>query len=337
MPIKSTLLVRLIPPHALVLTAVLFNGCSRSTDVGSGSGLIPVVVQLDWVPEPEHGGFYQAKAKGWFAEAGLDVTFLPGGAHTFGPQKVATAQAHIGQADSTTVLLGVAQGLPLVNVGAVFQNDPSTLMLHADNPISSFEELNGKTVMARPEWVFLTYLKKRYGVSVNIIPQNFQVANFIADPTFVQQGFYVAEPFHIMAGGAKPPKFLYVWDAGFDAYTVLYANRRWARDNPEAMKAFMAVYIAGWRDYLTGDPTPAHELMKAENPNASDAFLAWSREQIIQERLVIGREREADDLSAIGRIEAERFAGQIAVLEELELVRPGSITPATVMTTEFLP
>ena len=38
-----------------------------------------LIVQLDWMAEPEHGGFYQAQARGFFREEGLDVTLLPGG------------------------------------------------------------------------------------------------------------------------------------------------------------------------------------------------------------------------------------------------------------------
>jgi len=77
--------------------------------------------------------------------------------------------------------------------------------------------------------------------------------------------------------------------------------------------------------------------MKAANPNNSDEFLAWSREKILTERLVGGRAFPADDLSRAVRIEPSRFAFQIAILEELNLVSPGKLTPETVMTTEFLP
>lgn len=330
----------------LIAAVVLTAGCaprqaSESPSGASADGkpaLTKIVVQLDWVPEPEHGGFFQAQARGWFRDAGLDVEFLPGGANAFGPQKVATRQAHIGQADSTTTLLAIAQGLPLIHIGAVFQNDPSVLMLHADNPVSRFEDLVGKTVMARPEWVFLPYLKKKYGVALNVIPQNFAVANFIADKNFIQQGFYVAEPYFVMKGGAPEPKYLYVWDAGFDAYTALFANRPWARDHGPQLRAFLAAYAAGWRDYIEGDPAPGQAALKAANPNNTDEFLAWSRQKIIDERLVGGRDATpAGDLSRAGRIEPARFAGQIAMLEELGLVAPGKITPDTVMTTDFLP
>ena len=321
--------------------AVALTGCSRqnrdtAAEEQTKGEAFPIVVQLDWVAEPEHGGFYQAQARGFFREAGLDVTLIPGGPNAFVMPKIATAQAHIGQADSTNTLLAINEGLPVIQVGAVFQNDPSVLMLHADNPVSSFEELDGKTIMARPEWAFLPYLRKKYSIDFQVIPQNFSVANFIADRNFIQQGYYIAEPYHIQKGGGKTPKYLYAWDAGFDAYTVLVANRPWAAAHPDEMRRFLAAYIRGWRDYLENDPTPAHELMKQANPNNTDDFLMFSRQMIIDERLVTGR-GPSDGPNQIGRVNPERFATQLRQLEELNILPAGKLQVADVVTTEYLP
>jgi NitT/TauT family transport system substrate-binding protein len=320
---------------ALLLSVVLVvtAGCSRKADETAGP--FKIVVQLDWVAEPEHGGFYQAQARGFFREAGIEVELIPGGPNAFVMQKLAGGLAQIGQADSTNTILATAQGLPVVQIGAVFQNDPSVLMLHAENPVNRFEDLNGKTIMARPEWAFLPYLKKKYGIEFSLIPFNFSVANFIANKDFIQQGYYIAEPYFITQGGAKPPKYLYAWDAGFDAYAVLAANRTWAEANPDRVRAFLAAYIRGWQDYLEGDPTPAHALMKEANANVTDEFLMFSRGMIISERLVIGRENGGP--AQIGRITRERFQRQIDQLEELDILEKGKVTVDDVMTTDYLP
>ncbi|HRE81631.1 MAG TPA: ABC transporter substrate-binding protein [Opitutaceae bacterium] len=324
------------------LLAFLITGCGKkdasataSPTTGASPSLFKVTVQLDWVPEPEHGGFFQAQAKGFFKEAGVEVELLPGGPNAFVMQKVATGKADVAQADSTNVLMAISEGLPLIHIGAVFQNDPSVLMLHAENPVQRFEDLNGKTIMARPEWAFLPYLRKKYQIDFNIIPQNFSVANFVTNKDFIQQGFYIAEPFHILRGGGKQPKFLYAWDAGFDAYTVLMANKAWSEKNPNQVRAFMAAYIRGWEDYLTNDPTPAHTLMKQVNPNNTDDFMNYSRKMIIDEKLVTGRQGGGN--SQIGRVSKERFQVQINQLEELKILPKGKITVDQVVTTAFLP
>jgi NitT/TauT family transport system substrate-binding protein len=319
----------------LLALALLTTGCGKKSAEPTSAAPFKITVQLDWVPEPEHGGFFQAQARGFFREAGLEIELVAGGPNAFVMQKVATGQAQVGQADSTNTILAAAQGLPVTQIGAVFQNDPSALMLHADNPITRFEELNGKTLMARPEWAFLPYLKKKYGIDFQLIPFNFSVANFIANKDFIQQGYYIAEPYFITKGGAKPPKYLYAWDAGFDAYAVLVANKTWAAQHPDQVRAFLRAYIRGWQEYLEGDPAPAHALMKQMNANNTDEFMMFSRQMIIDEKLVIGRQNGS--AAQIGRISRERFQTQINQLEELEILPKGKVTVDQVMTTDYLP
>jgi NitT/TauT family transport system substrate-binding protein len=301
------------------------------------SGRFKITVQLDWVPEPEHGGLYQAQARGFFDEAGLDVVLLPGGPNVNPTQNTALGRADIAQADSTNTLVVINnQDLPIIQIGAVFQNDPSVLMLHPENPVNRFEELNGKTIMARPQWAFIPYLKKKYGIDFQIVPQNFSTATFVADKNTIQQGYYIAEPYHIKKAGGPTPKYLYAWDAGFDSYTVLIANREWAQKNADHVRLFMKAAIRGWQDYLEGDPAPAHEALKKANKNNTDDFMMFSRKMIIDEKLVVGRSNGGPQ--QIGRISPQRFATQIQQLEDLGILKPpGKLKVERVMTEAYLP
>ncbi len=317
----------LLPSLLLASILVIATGCGRKANT--------LTVQLDWVAEPEHGGFYQALARGYFKAAGLDVTIIPGGPNGNVIQRISSGQADIGQSDSISAILAAAQEAPVINSGAVFQNDPTVLMLHAENPVTRFEELDGKAIMARPDWAFLPHLKKKYGIDFKIIPKNFSVANFIVDKNFIQQGYYIAEPYHITQGGASEPKYLYAWDAGFDAYTVLIANKPWAATHAPQLRAFLQAYIHGWQDYLEGDPTPAHELMKKANASNTDEFLTYSRAKIIRDKLVIGRQNGST--AQIGWIDRQRFQNQLQQLEDLGLLAKDLLTAEQVMTTEYLP
>jgi NitT/TauT family transport system substrate-binding protein len=295
---------------------------------------LKITVQLDWVAEPEHGGFYQAQAKGWFAEAGLDVTLIPGGPNAFVLPKVATNQAQIGQADSTNTLLQQAEGLPIVQFAAVFQDDPSGLLVSANSNVKSFADLEGKTLVARPEWAFLKYLREKMGLNFNIVPTNFSITGFLTGKEHIQQGYYIAEPYHIVKAGGAEPRFLSTWEADFRAYAVLITNRRFAREHPEELKAFVRAYIRGWKDYLENDPSPAHALMKAAHPSNTDEFMMASRQLIIDGELVTGRGEGADN---IGRLGPARYTKQIEQLEELGILKKGRVTTEQAVTTEFLP
>jgi NitT/TauT family transport system substrate-binding protein len=218
----------------------------------------------------------------------------------------------------------------------VFQDDPSGLLVHPASSVHRFEDLQGRTIIARPEWAFLAFLKKKYGLDFQIVPQNFSVAAFLGNKEAIQQGYYIAEPYHIVKAGGRMPRFLSTWDAGFRAYAVLITNRKFAREHPSELRAFMRAYIRGWRDYIEGDPTPAHEALKRANPNNTDDFMAFSRKMIIDEKLVTGRDANGGP-KQIGRLDPARFTEQIRQLEDLGILKKGKVTVDEAMTTEFLP
>ena len=321
---------------ALLALATAALADTRAADSTSTKPPFKLTVQLDWVAEPEHGGIYQAAARGFFTAEGLDVTIVPGGPNAFVTQKVATNQAQLGQGDSTDILQKIAAGLPLLSVAAVFQDDPSGLLVNPTSSVRRFEDLQGKTIIARPDWTFLAFLKKKYGVTVNVIPQNFSVAAFLGDKEAIQQGYFIAEPYHIVKAGGAKPRFLSTWDAGFRAYAVLFTNRKFAREHPAELRAFMRAYVKGWNDYLTGDPAPAHAAMKKSNSALTDEFALASRQLILDEKLVTGRDADGGPANT-GRLATARFATQIAQLEDLAVLPKGKVTPAQAMTTEFLP
>src|SRR5580698_2727532 len=142
-------------------TALAVTGCSRrAPETAVPASAAPILVQLDWVAEPEHGAFYTAEAMGYFRDEGLDVTLVQGGPNTYALPKTATNQVQLAQSDSTNVLMAIQAGAPLVNVASIFQHDPSVLMTQVSNPVNTWADLNGKSIMARPEWAFLPYLRK---------------------------------------------------------------------------------------------------------------------------------------------------------------------------------
>jgi NitT/TauT family transport system substrate-binding protein len=312
---------------ALLLPAAAF---------AADKSLTKITVQLDWVAEPEHGGFYQAQAKGFFHDEGLDVTIVPGGPNAFVMPRIATGQADIGQADSTNTLLQQAEGLPVVQFAAVFQDDPSGLLVNAASSVHKFEDLQGKTIIARPEWAFLKFLQQKYGLNVSVVPQNFSVAAFMGNKEAIQQGYFIAEPYHIVMAGGQMPRFLSTWDAGFRAYAVLITSKKFAREHPAELKAFLRAYIRGWQDYVAGDPTPAHEALKKANSNNTDEFMAFSRKMIVDEHLVTGRGPNGGP-AQVGRLDPARYATQITQMEDLGMLPKGKLTAAQVMTTEYLP
>ena len=117
--------------------AMALTGC-RGSQPATAGGLTPIRLQLDWYPQPEHGGFFAAQLLGYYKAEGLDVTLLPLPQYGSVAQLVASGKADIGLGSSDQILEWNSNGLPLVAVSATMQHDPQAIMIHKDSPIHDF-------------------------------------------------------------------------------------------------------------------------------------------------------------------------------------------------------
>ena len=118
-------------------------GCKRPV---ADNGLTTIVLQADWYPQPEHGGFFTALAKGYYRDEGLDVTIFPGGPYISVEKQVSSGTAQFGMGSSDKILVANSSGQPIVAVAATMQHDPQGIMVRKDSPIHSFADLNGHSV-----------------------------------------------------------------------------------------------------------------------------------------------------------------------------------------------
>lgn len=314
--------LRLFSALFLLLTCALFStGCERKQ--ANPGGTPPAATrhsirfQTDWYPQAEHGGFYQALAKGFYREAGLDVEIISGGPGATVAQRMISGAADVGMSRSDDVALFIADGKPFMLIGVTFQHDPQAILLHEENPVNTFADLNGKTIMAVPGSAWINFLKTRYRIDFSIIPSNFGIARFMADRNFIQQCFITNEPYYVRANGGRP-KTLLISDSGFDPYRVYMTTRRFARDNETALRAFVAASNRGWADFINGDPSPAFDLIVARNPQMSRDFLAYGRDSLREHHLVAGH---SDRGESVGQFSRKRMDDQIRTLVDLKLLK----------------
>ena len=294
--------------------------------------LTKIRFQTDWLPQTEHGGFYQAVAKGYYKEAGLDVEILPGGPGPTVQQKVIGGIADVAMLTSDTVIVNVSADLPFLIVGVFMQHDPQAILLHEENPVNSFAELNGKSVMAVPGSNWVEYLKAHNGIDFKLIPLNFSLAQFMADKHFIQQCFITNEPYYVRKNGAKP-KTLLIADSGYDPYRVLMTTQRFAREHPEAVRAFVAATLRGWKDFMTGDPTPARTLIAQRNDQMKPDFMDYSFKAMKDFHLVEGRPETGE---CIGLMTRKRLQAQVDLLVQLKII-PAAVPLEKFVIFDYLP
>lgn len=288
-------------------------------------------MQTDWFPQAEHGGFYQALLRGYYREEGLEVEILPGGVNAQINLKVARGDADFGMNRSDLLFVAQQRGLPIVVVGAHMQHDPQALMLHEDNPVNSFSDLDGKTVVAAPSMVWIPYLKNKYGIDFNLRPLTHSIAGFMADPTTIQQCFVTNEPFFARKNGARV-KTLLIADSGYEAYHTIFTRRELLRNDPDLVRRFVAASLRGWIDYLEGDPSDVHAEILRRNSQVSRELLDYSRSQLIGLRLVTGDAERGD---APGKLRQARLVDQISALQDADLL-PAEAKPADLVWPEVI-
>lgn len=317
----------------LLVLALVTSGCTRQDAAAvPPAALRKVVLQSDWFPQAEHGGFYQALAKGFYREAGLDVEILPGGPGATIKLSVAKGTADFGMYRSDDVIVAASRGLPLIMVGAVLQHDPEALLVHADSAVKTLADLNGRSVIAPPSMTWIPYVKQKYKIKFDLRPLNYGLAVFLADPNAIQQCMITSEPYFAEQHGAKV-RTVPLATSGYDPYHVIMCRRELTRTSPDMVRAFVAASMRGWRDYLEGDPAPAHALIQQRNHQMSTGQLDYSRRALLAQALVTG---DATRGERIGRITLERIQQQIDVLTDVKILEV-PVTAASVATRAFLP
>jgi NitT/TauT family transport system substrate-binding protein len=105
-----------------------------------------VTLQLKWVTQGQFAGYYVAKAKGYYAQSGLDVTIRPGGPDIIPEQVVLGGQAQFGIDWLPSLLATRDKGGDLVNISQVFTRSGVTELTWKDSGVSNFCDLKGKKV-----------------------------------------------------------------------------------------------------------------------------------------------------------------------------------------------
>jgi NitT/TauT family transport system substrate-binding protein len=271
---------------AAICCGLALVSCSRPAS--ADKGLTPVSIQADWYAEAEEGGNYQALARGFYKEAGLDVNILNGGPGGYPMQKVASGVADMALGRSDDVILAVARSHPpLVIICAYMEKDPMAVIAHAEGPVRDFPDLAGRVVMADPTSAWISYLKAKYSMEFSIIPLNYGLGEFMADKSLIVQGFATSEPYYIRQHGQEP-RTLLIANSGYKPYRVVIANRGFVRAHPDATRAFVAATLRGWADYLDGDPAPANRIIFARNEALTADFMKFSVKAMADNRLVRG-------------------------------------------------
>ena len=143
-----------------------------------------LTLQLKWVTQAQFAGYYVAKDKGFYKEAGLDVTVKPGGPDINPSQVIAGGGADVIVDWMPSALATREKGVPMVNISQVFQRSGMELTCRRDSGVKTPKDFKGRTLgvwFYGNEYPFLSWMDKLgyktsgEGDAVKVLKQGFNV------------------------------------------------------------------------------------------------------------------------------------------------------------------
>jgi NitT/TauT family transport system substrate-binding protein len=247
----------------------------------------PLVVQLKWLADAQSAGFYVAQAKGFYRQAGLDVTILPGGPDITPSAVLAAGKADVAVDWMPSALAARDKGAPIVNIAQMFQHSGLQLVCRRDSGIRRPADFKGKRLgvwFAGNEYPFLAWMAKlglrtdgpnpdvtvlRQGAGVELLTG--KQADCISTMTYNEYG-------QLLDAGMKPSQLVVFRydDQGVAALEDgLYVLQPALADPAklERLARFLRASVAGWRYAVA----PAHQaetvaiVLRNAAPGMSDA------------------------------------------------------------------
>lgn len=248
-----------------------------------------VTLAMSFIPNVQFAPYYVAQSKGYYADAGLDVTFDYNFENDV-VQRVAQDNVAFAMAGATSVLLARQQGLPVVLVGTIYQQFPVVFFSKAVNNITTVQDLKGKSLGIPGRFgasyyalLALLYANDMQESDLNVQDIGFtQAQAVLEDKVQVATGYAMNEPVLLREQGQEV-NVLRVADIFPLASDGIVTNEANIADDPDLVQAFVTATMRGLRDTLD-NPDEAFELSLEYIPEAQLGNIDLQR-QVLQESL----------------------------------------------------
>jgi NitT/TauT family transport system substrate-binding protein len=262
---------------------VFATGLACGVSLASGAyAADKVTIQLKWVTQAQFAGYYVAAAKGFYKDAGLDVTINPGGPDVAPPQVIAGGGADVVIDWMPSALASREKGVPLVNISQTFKKSGLELTCRKDSGVKTPADFKGKTLgvwFGGNEYPFLAWMAK-LGLKTDGSPGGVKVIKqgFNVDPLLQKQADCIStmtynEYWQVIDAGYKPDQlvvFKYSDEGVATLEDGLYAMEPKLKD--PAFVALLAKFVKaserGWSYAREHDKEAAKIVLAADTTGA---------------------------------------------------------------------
>lgn len=218
----------------------------------SAAAPTPLTFQANWLNDPEFLGYMLAIDKGYYEEAGLKVTYLPGGPNVIPEGSLLARKSDVAlTAMLTTATAIVQKGAALKVIGTQYQKSPLGVIAMESSKIAGPADLAHKTV-AVPTLssdVFKAFIKLHKVENVKVVPYAFNPAPLINGEVDATVDFATQLPFIIEQTSGKKASYFLFDDHGLPLFIdlVTVSKDTLASKRPELLK-FLQASRRGWTE-----------------------------------------------------------------------------------------
>jgi diguanylate cyclase (GGDEF)-like protein len=249
------------------------------------SAMDKVTLQLQWKHSFQFAGYYMAKEKGYFSEAGLDVTFKEAGDGINPVNEVVSGKAQYGIGTSS-IMVDKAKGSPVVVLGVIFQNSPQMLIGRAKTGESQYRhklsDYKNEKFWLEPNTEELTALLKQEQFDLsNIMNAEGNALNkFLKKEANVIIGYSIYEPYFLQKEHI-PYKIFHPRNYGLDFYgDNLFTTEYELKNHQNRSLAFLDAIKKGWSYALKNKEETIKLISEKYAPNLEEEFLYFESSEI---------------------------------------------------------
>ena len=269
------------------LVAAVLAVCGVTASVGAYAA-DKVTVQLKWLPQAQFAGYYVAQAKGYYKEAGLDVTIKPGGPDISPVQVIAGNQADVVVNWMPDALAAREAGVPLVNIAQVFNQSGLMLTCKKSSGVTSPKDFKGKTLgvwYGGNEYPFLNWMAKlgyKPDTDIKVLKQGFNVDPLLQNQAACISTMIYNEYWQVVDSGIKESDlvtFFYEKEGVATLEDGLYVMEAKLKDPAfvARMAKFLKASFKGWNDAVK-DPEGAAKIVVAADTSGSATLKVQKRQ-----------------------------------------------------------
>lgn len=250
---------------ATALATLVACGATESAD---GEGLTPLTFRGPFVTTGGDAPFYYARALGFYEEVGIDLEIVDSRNSVQTVQDVAEGGVEFGEADASSIMLGVAGGREVVAVSSTVGKSSFGFYVPTDAGVTEPSELVGASVAAIPTVeASMNAALSAAGLSPEDISPVFADSNALIT-TYLGGDVDALYTTALLRGAVarRPSEILLQAEFGYNPPDyALIVTPEFLESDPELVRGFVSATLRGFQA-AREDPEAAIDVLLEDHP-----------------------------------------------------------------------